>query len=168
MALSFISQCTILCCRSVARKVPVNYMILAFFTACQAFFFSWVCTQYSTESAILAAGMTLFMTISLTIYAYCAKTDFTVCGSLFFVLSIGMIMLALFSMLISFNTWWHPMMAAISVVIYGLYLIFDTQMIAGGRSHEISMDDYVLGALLLYVDIMMLFLELLRLFGNRK
>ena len=58
-------------------------------------------------------------------------------------------------------------MSAIMVIIYGLYVIYDTQLIAGGGQHELSMDDYVIGAMILYVDIMMMFLELLRLFGDR-
>ena len=59
-------------------------------------------------------------------------------------------------------------MAAILVVFYGLFLIYDTQLIAGGKKHQLSMDDYIVGALLLYIDIMMLFLELLKLFGDRN
>ena len=116
----------------------------------------------------MAGGMTAAMTVALTIYAFTTKTDFTVCGSLFFCLSIGLLLLCLFSIFMSFVTWWHPFVSALLVVFYGLYLIYDTQLIAGGKSHQISLDDYILGALLLYVDIMMLFLELLRLFGDRN
>ena len=125
----------ILCCRSVARKVPTNYTLLLIFTLCQAFFFSWVCSQYSTESTLMAAGMTAFMTISLTIYAIYTDTDFTVCGSLFFCLAIGMLLMCIMSIFMTFASWWHPVVSALFVVIYGLYIIFDTQMIVGGRSH---------------------------------
>ena len=112
--------------------------------------------------------MTAFMTISLTIYAFTTKTDFTLCGSLFFVLAIAMMMLVLTSVFMSFVAWWHPMVAAILVIVYGLYLIYDTQLIAGGRSYEISLDDYVIGALLLYLDICMIFLQFLSLFGSKN
>ena len=116
----------------------------------------------------MAGGMTAGMTVGLTAYAYNTKTDFTMCGSLFFILSLALMMLCLVSVFMTFVAWWHPFMACICVVFYALYLIYDTQLIAGGRSHKISLDDYVIGALLLYVDIMMLFLELLRLLGSRK
>ena len=72
------------------------------------------------------------------------------------------------SFLFTFGAWWHPFLSALLVVVYGLYLVYDTQMIAGGKSHSLGYDDYIVGALLLYVDIMMLFLELLRLFGGRS
>ena len=165
---SFIVQCAIMCFRDVARKTPTNYLLLGFYTICQAFFFSWVTSQYTAASSLMAGGMTAGMTVALTVYAYNTKTDFTMCSSLFFILSVGMMMLCLVSVFMTFVAWWHPVMAAICVVFYALYLIYDTQLIAGGRSHKISLDDYVIGALLLYVDIMMLFLELLRLLGSRK
>ena len=114
----------------------------------------------------MAAGMTSGMTTALTIYACTTKTDFTVCGSLFFVISVGMIMLMVVSMFMTFASWMEPVISAALVVVYGLYLIYDTQLIAGGKNHELSHDDYIVGALLIYVDIMMLFVELLRLFGS--
>ena len=112
--------------------------------------------------------MTAGMTVALTIYAMCTKTDFTVCGGLFFVITIGVLMLMLVGLFMSFVTWWHPLISAILVILYGLYLIYDTQLIAGGKSHEISMDDYVIGALILFTDIMSIFLELLKLFGDKR
>ena len=36
-----------------------------------------------------------------------------------------------------------------------MYLVYDTQIIVGGqhKSHQIDMDDYVLAALVIYIDI---------------
>ena len=107
------------------------------------------------------------MTVALTVYAMKTKTDFTVCGSLFFCIFVGMLMLMFVSIFLSFASWWHPVVSTVLVIIYGLYLVYDTQLIMGGKSHQLSIDDYVIGALLLYVDIMMIFLELLKLFGSK-
>lgn len=116
----------------------------------------------------MAGGMTLGMTVALTIYALFTKTDFTICSSLFFVILIAMFMLMIVSIFMSFVKWWHPVVSAFFVMVYGLYLIYDTQLIAGGRSYQLTLDDYVVGSLMLYVDIMMIFLELLKLFGSRN
>ena len=115
----------------------------------------------------MAGGMALGMTVALTIYACTTKTDFTVCGSLFFCMSVGLFFLAIISLFMRHNKWWHPIVAVIFIIAYGLYLIYDTQLIAGNKSHKLSMEDYVVGALLLYIDIMMIFLELLKLFGSK-
>ena len=166
--LAIIPQCMILCCKENARRVPTNYLLLGAFTFLETFFFMHVTSLYDATSVISAAGMTLVMTVAITLYAFYTKTDFTACASLFLCLFVGMICLSLVSIFFTFAEWWHPVASAAFVVIYGLYLIFDTQLIAGGKSHQLSVDDYVIGALLIYVDIMMIFLELLKLFGNKK
>ena len=43
------------------------------------------------------------------------------------------------------------------IVVFGIYVVYDTQLIASGKSHSIGYDDYIIAALLLYVDILMLF-----------
>jgi FtsH-binding integral membrane protein len=52
--------------------------------------------------------------------------------------------------------------------IYSIYLIIDTQLILGGKNAELTMDNYVLGAVLLYIDIVQLFLQILRILGKNK
>jgi len=82
--------------------------------------------MYAANSVITAAGMTAGMTVALTAYACTTKRDFTVCGSLFFCIAMGMLMLMVVSMFMTFAAWWHPVISAILVVVYGLYLIYDT------------------------------------------
>uniref|UniRef100_A0A183AWJ6 ABC2_membrane domain-containing protein n=1 Tax=Echinostoma caproni TaxID=27848 RepID=A0A183AWJ6_9TREM len=48
------------------------------------------------------------------------------------------------------------------------YLAYDTQMIVGGRKHEMSPEEYIFGALQLYMDVVYLFLIILSLFGNKE
>ncbi len=37
----------------------------------------------------------------------------------------------------------------------------------GGKKYELELDEYVVGALMLYVDIIALFLEILKLLSNK-
>lgn len=41
-------------------------------------------------------------------------------------------------------------------------------MIMGGRKHEMSPEEYIFGALQLYLDVVYLFLMILSLFGNKE
>jgi FtsH-binding integral membrane protein len=52
--------------------------------------------------------------------------------------------------------------------VYSLYLIIDTQLILGGRKAELTLDNYVLGAAMLYIDIIQLFLQILKIIGSKK
>jgi protein lifeguard len=47
------------------------------------------------------------------------------------------------------------------VIVFGIYIIIDIQMIMGGEKYEISYDDYIFAALILYVDFIRLFLYVL-------
>ena len=66
----------------------------------------------------------------------------------------------------------YVLYCCLGVLLYSLYLIIDTMMICGGKSMsgnniQCSMDDYIIGALMLYLDIVMLFVYILRLLGSK-
>jgi len=60
----------------------------------------------------------------------------------------------------------HKFYCFLGVVIFGLYLVLDTQMIVGGRRMELRIDEYLLAALLLYIDVIQIFMSLSR--SNRR
>jgi protein lifeguard len=51
--------------------------------------------------------------------------------------------------------------------IYSIYLLIDTQLILGGGKVELTLDNYVLGAVLLFIDIIQLFLRILGILGEK-
>lgn len=167
LIVSFVIQLVLICCRSVSRSVPTNFILLGIFTLLEAFAFGFICAFYNAASCIMAAGLTAAVTVALTLYALFTKTDFTVCGQLMWALAMVALVLSLFSMFLSVNNFMHTLLSGFFVMIYALYLIFDTQLIIGNRKYSISMDDYIVGAMILYLDIMMLFLELLKIFGSK-
>ena len=59
-------------------------------------------------------------------------------------------------------------MAFTIACIYCVYILVDTQLIMGGKKKELTLDNYVMGAMILYVDIIGLFLKLLQLLGDKK
>ena len=50
--------------------------------------------------------------------------------------------------------------------LYAFYLIIDIQLIMGDRKYGMKLDNYLMGATLLYVNIVGLFLNLLRIIGR--
>ncbi|XP_034031181.1 protein lifeguard 1 isoform X2 [Thalassophryne amazonica] len=61
----------------------------------------------------------------------------------------------------------HIVYACLGTLVFSLYLVFDTQLILGGkhRKYSVSPEEYVFAALNLYLDIVTLFLLLLQLIG---
>jgi len=156
----------LLCCISVARKVPTNYVLLLIFTLCETFMLTFLCAFYDSSSVLSAGGMTAGVTVALTAYALTTKTDFTMYGGAMWIMVCVMLMLSFMSMFMTFVSWWYPLVSALMVIFYGLFLIYDTQLVAGQGKYKLSMDDYIVGALIIYIDIIGLFLELLRIFGS--
>ena len=173
LVLALVLQCAIICCKNVARAVPCNFITLSLFTACWAYIISFICAQYDKDVVLMSSVSTAAITISLTLYAMFTKTDFTqlcgpfVCFALLMIFTVQMLLSILSLFIFSWTDTWIPFAAGFCVIIYGLFLIIDTQLIVGGGRHELSIDDYVIGALVLYLDIIYIFLELLKIFGNR-
>ncbi|CAF2906183.1 unnamed protein product, partial [Rotaria sp. Silwood2] len=62
----------------------------------------------------------------------------------------------------------YTIYAGLGAVAFSIFLAVDTQLIMGGKRHEISAEDHVFASLMLYIDIVYIFLYILTLFGNRK
>jgi len=111
-------------------------------------------------------------TISLTIYAMRTKTKIEVFIALAFVVYLAMLPLMIISLCIG-TSGLNTLYCCLGLVFYSLYLIIDTMIIcgkAGDKHNGVTMDhnDYVIGALMLYLDIIMIFLYILRLLGDSK
>jgi FtsH-binding integral membrane protein len=52
--------------------------------------------------------------------------------------------------------------------LIGIYLVYDVQLITGKFGIEYSIDDYVFASMELYIDIIRLFLQILRILGKLK
>lgn len=116
---------------------------------------------------VVAACMTLAIVVSLSIYAIFTKTDFTTKYGIVIVLLVALLMLGIFTLIFQ-SAWLQNIYCALGVIVFGIYLVIDTQMIIGGRRFGITLDDYVIGALILYIDIIQLFMYILQLLSKKK
>jgi FtsH-binding integral membrane protein len=156
------------CCRGLARKVPWNYLLLFLFVGFYSLFIACICAFYDPTTVLIAAIMTLGVTLSLTVYALTTKTDFTTTRGSLIVIVFAVILFAIF-----FPIYYEQRITQVFVcfgwcIVYGIYLVIDVQLVAGGGRYQISSEDYIVGAMALYVDIVALFIMLLRIFGSRR
>lgn len=159
---SLITLIALSCFRSVARTVPTNYVLLLLFTVCEGYMVSFICSTTNPRIVLMAASMTCAITLALTYYACTTKTDFTMMGGLLFVFSIVLLLFGIFLMFTQ-NKVLHIIYSCLGVLLYSVYLIYDTQLIVGDKSRQLEIDDYVIGSLMLYMDIIGLFLHILKL-----
>ncbi|MEK7403002.1 MAG: Bax inhibitor-1 family protein [Gemmatimonadota bacterium] len=112
------------------------------------------------------AGILTFTTFgALTVYAAVSRRDFSAWGGFFFV---GVIVLIVTGLL---NIFFQNETAALwiaggTVLVFGGLLVFDTWRIL--RTDTYGPDDYVLAAVSIYLDLLNIFLAVLRLLGGRR
>jgi len=175
VGMTFVTMCAMACCQQVTRKFPQNYIFLFTFTAFEGVIIGFVSAMYTWQSVVLAAGLTFGIFLGMTIYAWNTTTDFTgfapyLFGALFALSMFGfaLMILSLCGVMIE---WLIMLYDFLGVLLFTFYIVFDTQMILGqwgGHKLQFGIDDYVFAALNLYLDIINLFLHLLRLFGERR
>jgi len=156
-----------LCCRNIYNKVPINYIILTIFTLSLSWVIGGEVCTYTPTSVLGVLFLTFVVVTTLIIYAWTSKKDFTMLGG---ILSTSLILL-IFSSLFYF---FFPIPLLYIVIVYGslilfsIYLIYDIQLVVGNKSVKFSEDDYILAAMNIYLDIINLFLDLLRIFGSKN
>jgi len=173
--MSIVTICAISCCRDLARKYPTNYIFLFTFTVFEAVIVGFVSAQYSPQSVLLCAVATMLIFVSLSIFAWKSKTDFTGFGPYLFGALMVMMMMSFLIFILSMCG--VPIDGLLmfydicGVLLFTFFIIYDTQLILGefkGHAISFSIDDYVFASLNLYLDIIQLFIYLLRLFGDRR
>lgn len=153
------------CYAVVARSVPLNYILLTVFTLCFSYCVGYITAYYNPQDVLIAAGLTAVMTIGLTIYAMFAKTDFTWYIALAIAVSLTLIVACVIFIFVR-PTWLYQLICILCVILCCIYIIIDIQLITGKHAYKYSIDDYVMAAMCLYIDITRLFLELLALMGS--
>lgn len=163
LGVSIVSLLVLACCGSVRRKFPMNFICLGLFTIAQSLSFGFITAFYKTNIVVLALFITAAICIAITIFSFQTKIDFTVFNGIALVAGV---VFFIFGIICAFVTI-QPLQivyAAIGALLFGFYLIIDTQMIVGGsHKNQISPEEYIFGAITLFTDIINIFLFILQL-----
>ena len=151
--------------RPLARTVPTNYILLGIFTFSMAYFIAFFC-GYANEPLIVLAAVTTTcaVVLALFIYAITTKTDMSVLLGSLWILTTTMLMYLLFFWFIR-SYWLQMIYYSLGLILFGIYLIIDVKLIIGDKQgYGLSVDDYIIGAMMIYSDIIMIFLYILSIF----
>ncbi|MEX2181561.1 MAG: Bax inhibitor-1/YccA family protein [Gemmatimonadaceae bacterium] len=148
------------------RSFPANLGLALLFTFAMGVAISPVIYLFAaTQPELIAqAGILTLSTFTvLTGYAWISKRDFSALGSFFVVglwILIATSLLNLFFKNESASLW----LAAMTVFVFSGLLVYDTWRLR----NQYGPDDYVQAAVAIYLDILNLFLAILRLLGGRR
>jgi len=165
---TIVTELILVCIPGFARKVPQNYICLFIFTFFESIVVATFCAMVNDPFIVfVAAAMTSVMVVSLTVYAFNTKRDFTQYGSLMMIFLASLFMMGLFIIIFQSRIL-HIIYSAAAVFIFGFILIADTQMLKGGGQYSLSGDDYIIGALMIYIDIITIFIQLVSLLSQLR
>jgi len=184
MTLTFMSltvslglMCVFTCKPNLRREFPTNYILLALFTVTEAVMVGFVSLQYTEESLFMALGISAVAVVAMSVFACQTRWDFRGVGPYVFcafaILSVSGLLVGMAYLLgLAGPAALHVhrlLMSACGALVFSVYLIFDTQLIIGGKHGErFEVDDYAMAAICLYLDIVQIFQCVLEVFGNRK
>jgi FtsH-binding integral membrane protein len=117
-------------------------------------------------NAAFGAGLITFIIACFAFYVRITQSDdFEVlrfAGACF----VGLFFLTIMQIFFAFghyNAW-----ISLGLAWYCVYLLYDLKMIMTEKRYGLGMDDYIMGAIIIYIDIIVIFMRLLILLGKLK
>lgn len=171
IAVQFAAIIALACCGDVRRRFPGNYILLGVFTLAESYLVGAISSYYDTNAVLIAMGICAGVTFALVLFACQTRIDFTGCGAGLYAVLMSFVIMGILMAIFrgSHNNVMNCLYAGIGAAIFSLYLVYDTQIIVGGKhKYKISTEEYVFAALNLYLDIINLFLYILRIVGAAR
>ncbi|XP_014228405.1 protein lifeguard 4-like [Trichogramma pretiosum] len=139
------------------KEHPTNLILLACFTMVQAFTIGIVVSLYDVVLVIEALFITLAVVIALTAFTFQTKRDFSSMGAALFSLLCVLIIGGILQIFIQSSAM-ELLICVGGALLFSLFIIFDTQLIM----KTLSPEEYILATINIYMDILNLFLYILR------
>lgn len=157
----------ILCCGDFRRKHPWNLISLSILTLAMSYMVGVISSFYDTDIVVMAVGITVLVCFTVIVFSLQTKYDFTSCYGVLFVcvivlLFFGILCIFLYSRILEL------IYASLGALIFTCFLAVDTQLLLGNKKLSLSPEEYVFAALNLYLDIIQVFLYILRIFGRSR
>lgn len=160
---AFLSLGLIVALIAYGHKYPTNYYLLFAFTLCESFTVGNIVTFYKVSSVLEAFFLTCGVTLALTAYTFQSKRDFSSWGASLFAALWVLIIISFMQLCFPADLYGRGL-AAGGAILFSLFLIFDTHMIM----KKFSPEDYILATITLYLDIINIFVHILRVMGERR
>ena len=124
-----------------------------------------VTIQYPLKTVLYAAGLTLLMTILVTIYSQFMGPEIIVVLGILIIAAILLVVGTIVSWFVHIG-WLETAIGILGVIVFSIYLLFDISIIIGNGERAIAIDEYIFAAVILYVDIIQIFLYMLQALGG--
>ncbi|KAJ8867362.1 hypothetical protein PR048_031163 [Dryococelus australis] len=139
------------------REFPTNLILLAGFTVVEAYSVGVVLTYFEQAVVLHALLLTLVIVAGLTAFTLQTKRDFSFLGVGLFV-GLSMLLMAGLVQMVVGSTALELAISIGGAILFSLFIVVDTQMLM----KTLSPEEYIVATITLYLDIINLFLHILR------
>lgn len=145
------------------KQYPLNFILLGLFTLCKSILVGHLTLLFETRLVLMASVLTVVAIISLTLYELLTDIDFNklngFCFTTINIIFLGcLLQIFLKSNLTGFG------IALFCTVAFAAFIVYDTDNIL----KNLSPDEYIYGVISLYLDMINLFMNVLRLFKKKS
>ncbi|CAF5046342.1 unnamed protein product, partial [Rotaria sp. Silwood1] len=162
-AVFLVTYFALICSKRAARRFPLNLILLGILTLSMGYMMGMISAYYKIESILIAIGITAFVCLGVTLFSFQTKYDFTSCFGVLFVISLALLG---FGIVCAFT--YSRILYTVYAGLGAVFLAVDTQLIMGGKRHEIGAEDHIFASLMLYIDVVYIFLYILMLIGKQE
>lgn len=158
----------LVCYEFFRRRFPVNLIFFSMYTIGISLFSALFLLPPYPEHTFYAHGLSSLICITLTVFAFQTKIDFTSTISYVLVAILVFIFMSIFA-IIFYGYLIRLLVSTTGVIIFTFSLIYDTQlMISGEHEYAITPDEYLMSAISMYVDFFYIFLHVFGLVGSHS
>lgn len=159
----------LLCMGNLRKQVPINYLFLFIITFAMSFMIGAITAYVTVGSLLFSIGVLCVSVVSLCAAALVTPLSVKLVMYLLIGLVVGCIcqLICLIALCASgYYNYWYILYGTFGMLISGILLFIDVIKIQ--ILGKVAVDEYILGALLLYIDIIRMLLYILMLFAKAK
>ncbi|KAI4898414.1 hypothetical protein NFI96_023072 [Prochilodus magdalenae] len=150
---------------SFSRTHPWNLIGLSVVTLSLSFMVGTVASYHDTTAVVIAMGSTLVISFTIIIFSAQTRVDFTICHGIIIILAVDLLMFGFFSIFF-YSSVLQIVYGCLGALLYSLFLAVDCQLVMGREKYGLSPEEYIFAALIIYLDIIMIFLYILMILGG--
>ena len=154
-----------ICYPSFLRKYPQNYIFLFLFTISETCLLIYISILYSFHCVLASIIFIIIICVVIFVISCMNKISFKF---IYLCLIIAVILGIIYGILalIFRNYYFEFLFCLIGAIFFTLILVYDTQTISQINKSYITIDDYIYAVLVLYTDIIRIFIHIIRMIGR--
>ncbi|GAA5966598.1 hypothetical protein JCM8115_006885 [Rhodotorula mucilaginosa] len=141
---------------------PANVILLGVFTLLEAVTLGAAISYVNSAIVLQAFMITTFVFLGLTLFTLQSKYDFSSMGTYLYTFLLVFFFTSLAGIFLPYNRMFDTLMAGLGCCLFSAYIVFDTHLLFS----RLHVDDWVVACVSLYLDIVNLFLQILRLLSD--